>query len=525
MQTTQEAAIQHAQQLETDIQPRISDLPLQSHPAIQAGRVAEPTHPAMESLMARALIGDNFPSFHADPNIDPLFEDFLTDYELACEAYGIDPGEKKARFLSSRLKGYALEAYKHEVKEESGLKDDYGALIDKLAERFARLFGNRRTGTTNFYSRNQREGESVVSYFHELGKLAKHAYPGERMPDSQFLERLLRGMLPWLKHKVVAKEVKTSQEALEAAVTIESNKAYLDEDKRIAVAATKPASGSSDNKELEKKVDKLSSAINQISAHLGENPYSRQQRMAKPRQLFGQAQPRRWPNPQHHFPGRTFQQPRPSQGRRSNYNNQGQQRCYSCRQLGHFIASRPNRNPQRDTRYRPSNTRSQPRPGVRAVAVTNQDGGGSNTQTPTRSSSAGGSVLPSLFLYSVTLICIAIAPAVSGQRPTICDTSSPGQLIALPTPDGCFLPNSSVTAKPVGVAYDLYRYNHIQYDVGGWLCRVVYSQARLKTYFFGDEHLQEFSSQEVLVSPEECRNMASKKMSAYGELHLLESGT
>ena len=66
----------------------------------------------MDSLMTRALAGDNFPTFHGDPNIDLLLEDFLADYDIACEAYGIDTNAKKGKFLSSRLKGYTLEVYK-----------------------------------------------------------------------------------------------------------------------------------------------------------------------------------------------------------------------------------------------------------------------------------------------------------------------------------------------------------------------------------------------------------------------------
>ena len=474
--------------------------------------------------MTRALAGDNFPTFHGDPNIDLLLEDFLADYDIACEAYGIDTNAKKGKFLSSRLKGYALEVYKSELQDHDGIKDDYAAITDLLAQRFSRLFANRRTGTTNFYSRNQQEGESIVSYFHELTKLAKHAYPGERMPDSQFLERLLRGMLPWSKHKVVAQEVRTSQEALEAAVTVEANKAYLDEEKRIAVASVRPVPN--ENKELEKKVDKLSSAINQISSRLGENLYSRQQRMAPPNPFW---QRRRWPNPQHHFPGDT-QQPRFTPRRfnnskRGNYNSRGQQKCWSCGQHGHWMSICPQGNQRRDHRDREH--RPPHRTGVGAVAATSQPAPDDISPQLTRnatSSGGGGRVSSALYLYTVAIICLCLTPLSSAQRPTICDTISPGQLLALPSVGKCSQPNASLTDHPVDVTYDIYKYNHIKYDVAGWICRAVQSKARLLTYFFGDEHLQQFTSQELTVSTKECKAMLDTKSSAFGPLHLLETG-
>ena len=464
-ETEQRATLQRQQ-----LQAANAELETVRREAVHQTNMATGNQSTLDSLMTRALAGDNFPTFHGDPNIDPLFEDFLADYDIACEAYGIDTNAKKGKFLSSRLKGYALEVYKSELQDHDGIKDDYAAITDLLAQRFSRLFANRRTGTTNFFSRNQQEGESIVSYFHELTKLAKHAYPGERMPDSQFLERLLRGMLPWLKHKVVAKEVRTSQEALEAAVTVEANKAYLDEEKRIAVASVRPVPN--ENKELEKKVDKLSSAINQISSRLGENPYSRQQRMAPPNPFW---QRRRWPNPQHHFPGDT-QQPRFTPRRfnnnkRGNYNSRGQQKCWSCGQHGHWMSTCPQGNQRRDHRDREH--RPPHRTGVGAVAATSQpapDDISPQLTCNATSSGGGGRVSSALYLYTVAIICLCLTPLSSAQRPTICDTISPGQLLALPSVGKCSQPNASSTDHPVDVTYDIYKYNHIKYDVAGWIC-------------------------------------------------------
>lgn len=81
------------------------------------------------------------------------------------------------------------------------------------------------------FSRKQLPGASVVCYYDELTKLAKHAYPGEEaMPDSQFLERFLRGMNVYMKSKVLGKDPRTPQAALEAACSAEGNKMYLEED-------------------------------------------------------------------------------------------------------------------------------------------------------------------------------------------------------------------------------------------------------------------------------------------------------
>jgi len=172
----------------------------------------------MQAVLARAFVGDHFPTFGGDPHSDVPVETFLADYELACATYGIEE-DKRAKYLSSRLRGHALKVYKEEVKTTPTRGENYAELKQWLMAYFQELFGGRRTGTTNFYSRAQREGESVFTYFNALKLLAKHAYPGEEeMPSAQFLERFIRGLRPGLKAKILAKDVRTATDTLKAAV-------------------------------------------------------------------------------------------------------------------------------------------------------------------------------------------------------------------------------------------------------------------------------------------------------------------
>lgn len=231
----------------------------------------------MEAMMANALGGDSFPKFSGDPNVETTFDSFLQDYDIACEAFGLTEEAKKARFLSTRLQGHALQVFKRLVKTNADLKGDYGQLTTELGNYFKTLCDGRRGGTSAFYNRRQKMGESVVNYYTELTKLAKLACPdAEGMPDGQFLERFMRGLNTYLKGKVVSKDPKTSQAALEAASNAERNKMYLDDDREMAVHAVSTNEG-----KLEKEMMALTMRVHQISNQHQENPYSRQQRQMK----------------------------------------------------------------------------------------------------------------------------------------------------------------------------------------------------------------------------------------------------
>ena len=67
---------------------------------------------------------------------------------------------------------------------------------------------------------------------------------GEVMPEAQFLERFVRGMLPLVKQKVINRDPRTPNEALKEAVKTESNKQYLERDNKSSsrVSATQASS-------------------------------------------------------------------------------------------------------------------------------------------------------------------------------------------------------------------------------------------------------------------------------------------
>lgn len=181
--------------------------------------------------------------------------------------------ELAALALGRCLEGHAREVYKEVVANPNQeLKKKYAELTTALEEKFKKLTGGTRYGSSAFYSRKQLPGESVVTYFTDLKKLAKQAYPEKDapMPDSQFLERFIRGMPLYLRRYVVSKEPKTSDEALKEGCKHQRQRDFLAEDEG------KPEASVTVNDELDKKLETLTLKISSLSTQLVQaNTYGR----------------------------------------------------------------------------------------------------------------------------------------------------------------------------------------------------------------------------------------------------------
>lgn len=80
--------------------------------AVEKAQQATPDQPVMEAMVTNAALGGSFPKFRGDPNTDPPFDAFIQDYEMACDAFGLETSKKKPGFLSTRLQGHALEIFR-----------------------------------------------------------------------------------------------------------------------------------------------------------------------------------------------------------------------------------------------------------------------------------------------------------------------------------------------------------------------------------------------------------------------------
>ena len=126
------------------------------------------------------------------------------------------------------------------------------------------------------------------------------------------------------------------------------------------------------------------------------------------------------------------------------------------------------------------------------------------------------------FSWPLTLGTLVVAYA---QRPMICPTTSPGQLFSFPRPMKCNTTAISNEDKPIELTLSLFHRNVLKYDVPGWKCRGVKQTVRLLTYFFGNEHLKEFKTEELMVTPEMCRNMVKTWRCSEGYLSELAGGS
>jgi hypothetical protein len=106
----------------------------------------------------------------------------------------------------------------------------------------------------------------------------------------------------------------------------------------------------------------------------------------------------------------------------------------------------------------------------------------------------------------------------------ICPTSVSGHVFAVPTPKSCNFNQKLTQGDPIPTTYQLFKHNIIEYETTAWLCRSTKQTARLLTYFFGDEHIQEFNNYDILVTPTQCKEMVKTKTSPTGPLHQTYSG-
>ena len=191
----------------------------------------------MDPTMTAGFIAD-LPKFSGDPSVDGSFANFLKDYKLYCDTFGLED-EKCALTLGRALEGYAKEAYKETVTTTPTLKKHYANLSEALGEKFKPLMAGKAFSTQAFYARKQMPGESVVAYYNDLRRLARQADPEghDAMPDSQFLEKFFRGLPRVMRHLVVAKEPKTPEKALEEACKIQAQRDFVFEVEDLQVNA------------------------------------------------------------------------------------------------------------------------------------------------------------------------------------------------------------------------------------------------------------------------------------------------
>jgi hypothetical protein len=128
--------------------------------------------------------------------------------------------EKAALWLSSSLKGHALKIYKEKVKEAPDLKKKYDDLTKALNDYFKPLTEGKKYGTGAFHLRILRPGDSVVSYFDCLQKLAAEICPDEDRPlaDDQLMMKFIGGLPRYLQESIIPKDPRSSKEALRLAV-------------------------------------------------------------------------------------------------------------------------------------------------------------------------------------------------------------------------------------------------------------------------------------------------------------------
>lgn len=234
----------------------------------------------------------------------------------------------------------------------------------------------------------------------------------------------------------------------------------------------------------------------------------------------------------YHFPlvhrGRSAE-PRPQfMGRRQNpqvrqhrpqrqVNRAGEIRCWNCNRWGHYRSSctfpSGNGRASGPTPRARAPYQGQRPPQVNAVQ-TSKNKGASNA-TPGTSS-------PLMYLALVS--CILLSTGVDAQRPMVCQTGIKGRLFQLPSAMLCNLATANSTQKPVPATYQLFKQNLLRYSMPGYLCKAVHSKARLFTYLFGIEHLQEFTETPISVSTQLCQSMTQDKQSPSGPLHVTKEG-
>ena len=400
--------------------------------------------------------------------------------------------EMAALALGRCLEGHAKQKYKEMITEEPRLRGDLRALSRRLEDYFRELGGGPRYGSVAFFSRKQLPGESPTTYFAELKRLGKQAYPddGEPMPDSVLLERFIRGLPLYLKRHVITREPRTSEEALREAVRVQAQRDFLaEDDDGPTVAAVKL------QEEMQDQIKQLTQQVSQLTTQLGDSRDAR-----RPNQQWNGP----WPRPEHHFPP-TPSRPnfRPNRKYKPrNYNRAAEQRCFRCGKFGHFQAT-----------CRVKARKDNPRR-VNEVSTTAQE-----PTTPT----SGGTRATQAYLC-LAVICILLPTTADAQRAMVCQTATPGHLFALPQPVECNYNSSAAEGTPIPMTLELYKHNWYKYDVPGWMCRGIRQTARLLTYFFGDEHLKEFNTQEVEVSSSMCQNMLQDKRTPNGLLTLKNTG-
>ena len=229
----------------------------------------------MEPMVMQAAFGGSLPKFSTDPAANETFDTFLQDYKLTCHSFGMTD-EQSALALGRCLEGHARQVYKDLVSADGEVKKDYKALTENLEGKFKALTEGTKYGSSAFYSRKQLPGESVMTFYSDLKKLAKQAYPDKEapMPDSQFLERFIRGMPLYLRRHVVSKELKTPDEALKETCKKQQQQDFLAEDEEMPVAAVAVPD------ELTKKLESLTIQVNNLGTQLSQpaqaKPYSMQ---------------------------------------------------------------------------------------------------------------------------------------------------------------------------------------------------------------------------------------------------------
>ena len=450
---------------------------LQEQLRIERDRARQPN-----MLQAAAAAGGMLPKFSGDPSRGETITSFLQDYQLACDSVGMND-EMAALALGRSLEGHAKQKYKEIIAEEPRIRGDLRALSRRLEEYFHQLGGGPRYGSVAFYSRKQLPGESPTTYFAELKRLGKQAYPDDQepMPDSVLLERFIRGLPLYLKRHVITREPRNSEEALREAVRVQAQRDFLAEDEDgPTIAAVKV------QEDMQDQIKKLTLQVSQLTTQLTDN--------RKPEERWN----KQWPRPEHHFPS-SNQRPNFRRNRRpkmQNYNRAAEQRCWNCGKFGHFQATCRVK-PRRNNSHR-----------VNEVVAEEQE---------RTTATSGGSKATQAYLC-LAVICVLLPTTVDAQRAMICQTASPGHLFSLPRPVECTFNSTAAYGTPVPMTLELYKHNLFKYDVPGWLCRGVRQTARLLTYFFGDEHLKEFNSQDVEVSTSMCHDMLRNRRTPHGKL-------
>lgn len=103
------------------------------------------------------------------------------------------------------------------IKAVAWKKENYNELTAELDNYLKPLTEGNKYGSRAFYSRVLMQGESVVSHFDDLQKLALEICPDENNPmnDQQLVMAFIRSLPRHLQEKVISKEPMTCRDALQ----------------------------------------------------------------------------------------------------------------------------------------------------------------------------------------------------------------------------------------------------------------------------------------------------------------------